>query len=156
MASAKEKNQEELKAALKQIADLMHSLKDIHESLYQELEDSAVEVVFEAVAKIIGHAATDKDMVYNITREAIERVKGRNKIIIRVSTHDYDMIKTALSHAENSDLHNSNLTVIADNLVQLGGCLIETEAGSLDARLEIQMQRLKDALLSARKLNEDA
>lgn len=155
LEAAKEKGQKDLNAALKQITDLLHSLKDIHEVLFQEIENSAVEVVFEAVAKIIGHAAIDKKMAYNITREAIEQVKNRDKIIIRVSTQDYEMINAALHQADNAELLKKNLTVVADNLVQLGGCLIETEAGSIDARLEIQLQRLKDTLLGVRKTNED-
>ncbi len=156
LEAGKEKSQQELTASLKQITDLFHSLKDIHELLFQEMENSAVEVVFEAITKIIGHAATDKKLAYDITREAIEQVKGRDKIIVRVSIKDYEMVKAALNQENTGELLAKNISVIADNLVQLGGCLIETEAGHLDARLEIQLQRLKDTLLGVRKSNADA
>jgi flagellar biosynthesis/type III secretory pathway protein FliH len=156
LESGKEERQNEFNASLKQIADLLHSLKDINESLFQEMENSAVEVVFEAVTKIIGRAAIDKNIAYNITREAIEQVKGRNKITVRVSPQDYELTKTALNQENADGFLTKNLSVVADNLVQMGGCLIETEAGNLDARLEIQLQRLKDTLLGVRKSNADA
>lgn len=156
LESAKQECQKELNEALEQIKNLLHSLKNLSESLYQEMEDNAAEVVFEAVSKIIGLAATDKQIAYNITREAIEQVKGRDRLIVRVSTKDYEVVKNALGYSGAGELLSKNLSVVADNLVQLGGCLIETEAGSLDARLEIQLQRLKETLLGVRKSHAES
>lgn len=155
LEEGKNQNQQQLNKSLQQINDLIHALSDAREATFQELEDSAVEVVFEAVTKILGYAATDKQIAYNVVREAIEQVKGRDHLIIRVSNKDYDLVKAALAHAGAEHSLAKNINIVADNLVQLGGCLIETEAGSLDARLEIQLQRLKDILLGTRRTPSD-
>lgn len=148
--------QKELEQAVGQIKELLHSLKDLNEALFQEMEDSAAEVVFEAVTKIIGQTAIDKQTAFSATRAAIEQLKGRERLIVRVSAKDYEMVKAALNDQEAAVPFATSVSVIADNLVQLGGCMIETEAGSLDARLEIQLQRLKETLLGVRKSNDDA
>lgn len=154
--AAKASSQKELNQALDQLKELFQSLKDLDEALFQEMEDSAAEVVFEAVTKIIGQAAIDKKIAYAVTREAIEQVKGRERLVVRVSAKDYEMVKDALNDPDTGGLSIKCTSVVADNLVQLGGCLIETEAGNLDARLEIQLQRLKETLLGVRKTNDDA
>jgi flagellar biosynthesis/type III secretory pathway protein FliH len=42
--------------------------------------------------------------------------------------------------------------LLSDDRVLLGGCLIETSGGTLDGRLETQMQQLRDTLLAARRM----
>ncbi|TCS37723.1 flagellar biosynthesis/type III secretory pathway protein FliH [Paucimonas lemoignei] len=156
LETAKVSSQKELNQALGQLKELFQSLKNLDEALFQEMEDSAAEVVFEAVTKIIGQAAIDKKIAYAVTRQAIEQVKGRERLIVRVSSKDYELVKETLTDPDTDGLFIKSVSVVADNLVQLGGCLIETEAGNLDARLEIQLQRLKETLLGVRKTNDDA
>ena len=43
----------------------------------------------------------------------------------------------------------ARLELVADERVELGGCLIETDGGTLDGRLETQLKRLRDTLLDA-------
>jgi flagellar biosynthesis/type III secretory pathway protein FliH len=38
----------------------------------------------------------------------------------------------------------------ADKSIELGGCVIETDGGTLDARLETQVEGLRAALVAAR------
>ncbi len=156
LEAGRKESRQELEQALKQIDDLLHALAETRGTLLHEAEDGAVEVVFEAVTKMVGYASTDRQIAYNLVREAIEQVKGRDRLIIRVSNQDYDMVHTALSQPGTAESLAKSLTVVADNLVQLGGCLIETESGSLDARLEIQLQRLRDMLLSVRNADANA
>ncbi len=156
LEAGRKESRQELEQALKQIGDLLHSLAEMRGTLWHDAEDGAVEVVFEAVTKMVGYASTDRQIAYNLVREAIEQVKGRDRLVIRVSNQDYDMVHTALSHAGTAESLAKSLTVVADNLVQLGGCLIETDSGSLDARLEIQLQRLRDMLLGVRNADADA
>lgn len=146
----------ELEQGLAQISELLNSLGDLRTSLLAEMEDSAVEVVFEAVTKIIGQAAADRKIALNITHEAIEQARGKSQLTIRVAHSDFEIVQAALAQAGVTELSSKEVHVIPDNIVQLGGCVIETEAGSLDARLEIKLQRLKDTLLGVRKSGQDA
>lgn len=149
-------SKKELETSLKQIGEIVESLKDLRESLLSEMENTAVEVIFEAVTKIVGQAAVDYSLAKNMTHEIVEQVRGRQQLTIRVSPRDFEIVQTALSKTGITELSSKEVHVIPDNIVQLGGCVIETEAGSLDARLEIKLQRLKDMLLSVRKSDQDA
>ena len=42
------------------------------------------------------------------------------------------------------------LDIVADPKVNLGGCIIESESGAVDARLETQLRVLERAMLKSR------
>ena len=116
-----------------------------------DLEDAMVSIVFEAVCKIIGSSLHDRDGVVAVVREVTSRVREQKRLVLHVSPRDYKLLY------ENQDrlFGNGQRTVhelVPDDRVMLGGCLIETPGGPIDGRLEIQMQQLRDTLLSARKM----
>jgi flagellar biosynthesis/type III secretory pathway protein FliH len=44
---------------------------------------------------------------------------------------------------------------VPDERVALGGCLIDSPGGTLDGRLETQLQRLREVLVATRALEPD-
>ena len=48
----------------------------------------------------------------------------------------------------------SDVTFVADDRVGKGGCIVESSSGSWDGRLETQLQRLKETLVSVIKSDE--
>lgn len=120
------------------------------------VEDAAVEIVYMAVCKILGAALTERDGVAAVVRQVIALSKDREKLVIRVSPSDFDLLKdmkTGLMH----DVVIANGGLLPDDRVVLGGCLLETAGGNLDGRLEIQLDQFREALLSARtrRVDED-
>jgi flagellar assembly protein FliH len=115
------------------------------------LEDVVVGIVFEAVCKIVGTAMVDRDGVPAVVRQVTGRVKDQEKLVLRVSPQDYNVL-----YQNRDDLFGGGQGIkhelVADDRVMLGGCLIETSGGTIDGRLEIQLQQLRDTLLSARKM----
>jgi flagellar assembly protein FliH len=143
--------EQEYAQKLKQLGELIRAMETTRDALLQKAEDEVISLVFDSVAKIVGTAATDKQIAVNVVREAMAQVKGREKLTLRVCSRDHQVVKAALDQSNGSDLHAKNICVVEDDLVKWGGCVIETEAGNLDARLEIQMQCLKDTLITVRK-----
>ena len=118
------------------------------------VEDAAVEIVFAAVCRILGTALADRDGVAAVVRRVIDHAKDREKLIIRVSPSDFNLLKdekTGLMH----DIALANGGLTPDERVVLGGCLLETAGGNLDGRLEIQLDQFREALLSARTRRVD-
>jgi flagellar biosynthesis/type III secretory pathway protein FliH len=110
-------------------------------------EDLIVEIAFEAVGKILGEALAQREGVQAAVREVIRGVHDREHLVVRVSPRDHQLLAGVGILPKNGDEHR--LELIADERVELGGCLIETSGGTLDGRLETQLQRLRDTLVSA-------
>ena len=110
-------------------------------------EEVIVEIAFEAVGKILGSALARRDGVQAAVREVIGGVREREHLVVRVSPRDHLWLAEAGVLPKNGDANRIEL--VADERVELGGCLIETSGGTLDGRLETQLQRLRDTLVSA-------
>lgn len=143
-------------AAEAEYADLLPRMKQIMESMQRALDegiegtaDIGAEIVYEAVAKILGKSMVEQDGVVAVVREVIRQAKDRNRIVVRVAQADVDLLNGKRNEIIEG-LNVNHVEIVPDDHVEVGGCLIETPTGNLDGRLEIQMQRLRDALLSVR------
>ena len=128
---------------------LLASLSNKLEAGIAGSEDLMVEIVFESVSKIIGNAALRREGVAAIVQQALQGIGEREILVLRLAPRDVDLLRDLRAELTRfADCRS--LELVADERVELGGCLIETSGGGLDGRLETQFQRLRDLLLAAR------
>jgi flagellar assembly protein FliH len=130
----------------------------------EEAEDLLVEIAFESVCKILGRALRDRDGVSAIVQEVMHQAREREQLIVRLAPPDYALLTGRPAPLEEprrseepvSEFAAWNAQMMPDPRVALGGCLIESPGGTLDGRLETQLQRLREVLVAARasKANE--
>jgi flagellar biosynthesis/type III secretory pathway protein FliH len=152
-AEGKEKAEREVQA---QYASELESLKSlvrgVRENLDQQFDgviDTAVEVVFEAVTRIVGESYQDRSGVAAIVREVVRHAKDRSRLVVRVHPGDQAVLQVCADDVARG-MSCGPIEVAADDRVAMGGCMLETPAGNLDGRLEIQLQQLRDVLINAR------
>lgn len=128
---------------------LLQSLARERTTLSEQQEDFAVEIVFAAVIRILGDALATRDGAAACVKQVMGQLRHRDKLIVRVSPEDYAVLN---EHREGlvSDRESGLLELAPDDQVKLGGCILENESGSLDGRLELQLQILRDTLLKVR------
>lgn len=138
---------------LEAMAEFVRAARERLERDIDGLADVAIEVVFEAVAKILGQSCADSQGTAAIVRELVRGAKDRSRLVARVHKSDLAWI---CAH-EDSILEASDagsVEFVADDRVVLGGCILETPVGSIDGRLETQFASLRDVLLTARAERE--
>ncbi len=141
----------EYRSRLDALQRLIDSCKEEFAKELSGLEDVVVEIVFESVCKIVGASLHEKDGVIAVVREVMACVKDQERLTIHVSPQDYRFLyqnRDELFGAGQDAKHE----LVPDDRVALGGCLIETSGGTLDGRLEMQLQQLRDTLISARRM----
>jgi flagellar assembly protein FliH len=112
------------------------------------LEDIAVGIAFEALSRLLGEALVRREGVQAMVATVLERVQGQERLVVRLAPADFYLL---LQHAPGQPaLAHPGVELVPDERVALGGCLVETGAGSLDARLETQWGALRDLLLRTR------
>lgn len=146
LAEAQQTLQEQIEA----VRQLYESASQALKTQVNGLEDIVVALAFEAVCRIIGSCLHNRDGVIAVVRETLAHVKDSEPITVRVAPGDYRLLAHDQSVLTKGFL-GPTITLVADDRVVLGGCLIETSGGSLDGRLETQLQQFKDALLSAKR-----
>ena len=109
----------------------------------RELEAGAIEIAYATVLRILGQAAGSRDAIVAMVRKVMEGMTERRALSIHLSPSDH-----AVLSADTTTPIMSGVALVPDDRVEIGGCIIETDAGSLDARLETQLAGLRDLLLS--------
>lgn len=132
------------------LAALIGQIEERWKARVDEAEDLAVEIAFAALTRVLGTTLTSREGVVETVRSVLSEAKeDRAQLSIRLSPQDFEFLGE-----EGRALLTTGRTAVncvADSRIKLGGCLLETEHGTLDGRLEIQLERLKEALLDARR-----
>ena len=92
--------------------------------------------------------ATNKEVVINVVKEAIKKVVDHGKIIIKVNPSDLQLINNSDRQFLNFVDNIENITFEGDETISVGGCVIETDFGDIDARIEKQFQVVEEAFKS--------
>jgi len=135
-------------AQLKALAGLVRGARERLDAGIGDLSEMAAEVVYEAVCKLLGQALASREGVTAAVREVVRRARERSRLTLRVSPSDYALIREHLATVLEG-LEAGQVEVVSDERVHLGGCLLETPSGSLDGRLEVQLENLRRTLLAA-------
>lgn len=106
------------------------------------VEAGAIEIAFAALSRLIGQSVGDLAVVAGTVRRVLEQAPERALQTIRLSPTDH-----ALLTQDGHEPGLGNALLLADERVSAGGCIVDTDAGSLDGRLETQLAELKTLLV---------
>lgn len=102
-------------------------------------------LVSQKVIKVISE--NQKNVVINNVIQALRKLKSRGDVVIRVNLEDVkltsDHVKDFMRMVENV----RSITVMEDSSVDRGGCIIETDFGSIDARITSQFKEIEEKIL---------
>lgn len=97
--------------------------------------------------------ATRPELAGRIARTALQLVRGQESIKIKVHPEDVEGVRRL--HTEILPDAGENIQVVADQQMERGGCLIETDFGMIDARIDQQLAAIAASLEHAtRKKNK--
>lgn len=116
--------------------------------LQVKAEQDMVTLAFYVAQRIIGHAVeVQPEVIRDIVGQALLMARGKREILVRV--HPDDLSELEPRRAEfASQLGGVPVHFEVDSGIERGGCAIDTESGRIDARLETQLEVLREALLN--------
>jgi flagellar assembly protein FliH len=122
---------------------LLGELRQLRGQVLDGAEDTMVEIAFAALCRLAGTEAASRDVAVRAVREACAELRAGDVLTVLVHPDDLAQVVSQLERPPGVNL-------VAGPAVGLGGCMIESAAGTLDARLDTQLEQLRRALLRAR------
>ena len=113
----------------------------------ENIENTLVNVVTQAIRKIIGEM-DDRERIVAIVRNALNVVRGQQKVTVRVAPADEEAVLKAMAAMTSASSGNAFLTVVADARLEKDSCILESELGVVDASLSTQLKALEHAFQS--------
>jgi type III secretion protein L len=124
------------------------AIREIRSNVLRDAERDLLTLSVRIAEKILGkELILNKKTIIDIVSTALRNARQREKVTVFVNPSD---LGTVTSEGEKylSEEKIRILDFVADPSVPAGGCVIETEVGKIDARLEIQFKVIENALLS--------
>jgi flagellar assembly protein FliH len=132
---------EPMRAELAQSLELVMALR---EQVAAVAEYEMVQLAVEIAKKIVRREVTvDREIVISLARVALSRLHNRAVATVRLNPEDYQYVAM---HRERLTTAGS-INLIADPSITRGGCLVETELGDVDARIEQQFGEIERGFL---------
>ncbi|MDX1386993.1 MAG: FliH/SctL family protein [bacterium] len=126
--------------------EMLIRVKELRAQLFSDNEREIIKLVFEIAKKIIGREFSENDKaVMNVIRLAISDAVG-DKITVRINPNDYKNIKSKQSELLETLDGSATLQLREDAEVNPGGCVVDTDIGTIDAQIETQLNAIKKAL----------
>lgn len=123
------------------------SAQKVRDQLLASTEREIVELVIEAVHTVIGtRVESDPAFVLQTVERAMQRLGNQNVVRLRVNPADLSVVS---SHLDTRGGVAQPFEVFGDGSIGIGGCIIDTAAGEIDARLDVQLDALTRALRTA-------
>lgn len=154
---------EAMSARLKRVDELLAGLASEVERRLASVEDEMVALCHAVVCRILGEQLLTPEGVSGCVRQALSEVSARSSlegtakgsVVVHLNPRDLSTMERDEALAlwmRQSEAMPAGVRWVADQQIDLGGCVIRSAEGSLDARLETQMAALRQILLNGSSL----
>ena len=121
-------------------------LQNIRKEIHQEIEKEVVQLALAIARKVVCHEVkTTQETVVWVVREALRQVENPGQIKIKLNPQDLQFINNTQSQLCQFLQHVDHIRFESADSIQSGGCLIETDRGDIDARIEKQLQAIEES-----------
>lgn len=139
-----EKHSEALLKQSEEFYNILKSFEDKFKSYENEFHKLVIGVSTKISEKIIKHELNQKSDIQRVLNENLSKVIGANEIVIKLNPDDYNIIEESSTELTNKSI--AKIRFETNPNIEVGGCLIETEVGNLDARIDSQINVISKAL----------
>ncbi|MBR2526706.1 hypothetical protein IKE67_09600 [bacterium] len=131
-------------ALREKIADFVNAKKEVFEYIAPDILEISVDIA----QKIIKNEVTQNpQIILDSIVDAMKNIsKDESKITIKLNPLQVDLVKTELPEYISSMGIEAKITVVGDDSIAEGGCILNTNNGIVDASLDTQLDIIKEAL----------
>jgi type III secretion protein L len=114
----------------------------------EQQERHLVSLAVHIAEKILdAEIALQPEAVLRIAQSALKSAPPQRQLVVRVNPDDEQRVREWASAARAASSYSQFITVATDASIARGGTVVVSDAGIIDARLETQLARFKEALL---------
>ena len=128
------------------LAESIEKLASAKDDISAQIEKELVTLAIKIAQKIVGQEiGLDESIALEMTKRSLKQIDSRALAEVHLNPEDLTFVQEKQGEI---DFHGS-LKLIEDQSVTKGGCLVHTETGDLDARIESQFEEIVEGLLES-------
>lgn len=123
------------------------SLKQARESWLKHWEGNTIQLALAIAERVIRREVTQQpDITLDWLRESLELVNAEGRVQIRLNPRDAELLGERASRLAAGLARLESCAIVADPAIEAGGCRVETEFGSVDQQIHVQLERIREEL----------
>lgn len=123
---------------------------EARDRLLRDSERELARLAVRVAEKIIGERLrAEPDTIVSIVAQALKSVRLERSLTIQVNPKHVEEVRARLERLHAVVGASREIQIVANAAVAPGGCVVESELGSIDAQLETQLNCLEKALRRA-------
>lgn len=131
-----------------QLESLMENIRNEFSNLQQKSEEIVIRFTLAIAEQILRREVIlDDAVVLQQIKEGLRRVLGVDHIKVRVNPIDEAMVREHRAAVASGSDSLRDMLIEADEKVERGGCILESDSGNVDVRISTQLKRIEAALL---------
>ncbi len=120
------------------------------EELEKKWEAAMLQLSVRVAEKIIGEQLTlEPDRIVAIVREVLRGTRPGKHVTLQVNDSEAQQVRSHVDRLKQVVGANCDIEIVGSASIAAGGCVVESELGIIDARLETQLKCLEDVLVRA-------
>jgi flagellar biosynthesis/type III secretory pathway protein FliH len=136
--------------ALERVAQALEMLRSEAARLAEQARADALEIGFQVARQILEtEVRASPEPLFALVKAALRRTGDSRRVSLRLSPDDAARIQTDAGRAAMEGITAARVEVFPDPSLQPGDCLVETDYGRIDGRLETRLGELKRAVEAA-------
>lgn len=129
------------------VSEIIRNVEISRNGILKQAHKIILELSREIAAKIINtELTTNDDIVIYVIKKAISHIVDKNGFIVRVSPQDLSNVMSKKDVWTSISQRLEDISIEEDERIDKGGCIIESESGVADARIDIQLSEMKEVL----------
>lgn len=137
-------------AEIENFKNVLGAFMGAEDKIFNLIAPNILELSMEIAQKIIKHEVkTDVQIVIDTVMDALRMLsKNEPKIVLRVNPIQVQYLKDTLPDKIKMIGMETKLSIVSDEAISEGGCIIQTNNGMIDATVEAQLGIVQMALRS--------
>jgi len=139
-----------MESVMKRYSEAILEIGKTRSSLYSQIEREVVTLAVAVARKIVHREIqVDHDIIQTLVRVALSHVAEKSAVTIHLNPVDYNYLldrRGELSQSEGRDI-----SLLADKSIERGGCLIQTNCGDIDARIDEEFRTVEHSFFEGLK-----
>lgn len=156
-----QKGKESIQSRIESFTNLMQELNEQRNTLLTQSEDFVIEFTFGILKKILGDEAittskVDPERLRGIVKAALNEFTKSSRFVIRVHKKVADIFDEYEPRIREVLPGSIELKVVTDPSLNPADCLVKTDEGVLDARLQSQLSEIQRISKTAQTEDADS